>query len=515
MGKLGFTDHHVLEGLTAACLLWALVRWRPWWAGAALGAYLLTWVGGALVAALVVAWMALELILDHSRFRASIATLALALACVVPFFDSLWMEYSLAVLVSGLVMLSLIRVAGWRWTLGVVAAGAGIAVWLKPELAGILAFITSPSNSTGVAELRPLVYRSGRWTLVPYFQQLGVVGLLMIPALGLLARRLVGSTGSGFRLLWAWAIVFLVLAAGQERLAQYLLLGAIPLGAGLVAWLVDRLRPALRPFAVTVAALLLVGPSAVFYPQLLGPDSGVPAAWREALAWVRTQTPDPAAQPYGILNWWGSGYWITALAHRQPLSNPTQTGAEEAARLLLSEDPAIAATMAKQGLWYAVVSSELLLLPSAQGASGAFTSVVGGAGQNISNYIQTFYRAGPDGSLNPEVRFMPAYFRTLIARLGLSGPWRHAGSASVQALAYVRKQRQGQSYKEIVAEFAGTPEQADLFIAQQQALGNDASRVSDNPAVPCIPVELPAGIRQVFPEASRLAPETLVFAIAR
>ncbi len=83
------------------------------------------------------------------------------------------MEYSLAVLAGGLVMLSLIRVAGWRWTLGVVAAGAGMAVWLKPELAGILNFITSPSNSTGVAELRPLVYRSGRWTLVPYFQQLG------------------------------------------------------------------------------------------------------------------------------------------------------------------------------------------------------------------------------------------------------------------------------------------------------------------------------------------------------
>src|SRR5579885_2263148 len=64
VGMVGYTDHHVLESLLSAVVLWLVVR-MSFVAGLTLGAYLLTFVGGAFLVAVMIVWMVYEQI----RFR--------------------------------------------------------------------------------------------------------------------------------------------------------------------------------------------------------------------------------------------------------------------------------------------------------------------------------------------------------------------------------------------------------------------------------------------------------------
>ena len=71
----------------------------------------------------------------------------------------------------------------------------------------------------------------------------------------------------------------------------------------------------------------------------------MPGYWFEAMEWLRTNTPEPFASPdyyyarydasesalrrFTVMNWWDQGYWIMQTARRVPISNPTQSGANE------------------------------------------------------------------------------------------------------------------------------------------------------------------------------------------
>lgn len=106
---LGFTDHHVLEALLSAILVWTLIRAavRPdqkapaALAGVILAAYLLAFVGGAFFVAIIVAWAVVDRLLKWSTSSWIYVTLILAAALVAPFRHLLWMDYSIAALLLG------------------------------------------------------------------------------------------------------------------------------------------------------------------------------------------------------------------------------------------------------------------------------------------------------------------------------------------------------------------------------------------------------------------------------
>lgn len=527
VGKLGFTDHHVLESLTVVLLLWALVERRHRLAGFCLGAYLLTWVGGALAAALVVCWLLLEALLSRSSSgkrenTGAYWTLGVALAMIAPFFDVLWMPYAIAVLAAGLAALVLLDRAGWRAVVA-LAAVTILALLAFAETRRLLVYFTPRVGAASVAELRPLLVRSGRLTVVPFFQEFTLVGAAAMAAIMLGLPRLLRREESGFRLLWGFAVLFLFMSITQERMSQYFAPAAAILGAMLTVRLVGAIargRRAVSGLAWVVMLTVLAGPCLPFHGQLIGSDTGVPADWRDALAWLKDNSPDPAAQPYGVLNWWNSGYWITAIAGRMPLSNPTQNGARAAARLFLNQQADAGALLAGRGLRFAMVDSSLLMLPGEDAIHGTFASLVKWADDDISRYIQIFYRSQPGGSFAPSVYFMPEYFRTLIARIGLGSVWKKRRSAEaaeegqkVLAIAWERKTRDGQPYKEIQASMEAPPEQAAAFVEEQLKQGRLASLVSEDPMSPCVPLRFPAGLRLVYPVGSNIQPEVLVVAV--
>jgi dolichyl-diphosphooligosaccharide--protein glycosyltransferase len=523
VGKLGFADHHVLEGLTVVCLLWALAERRYRWAGFFLGAYLLTWVGGALVAALVVAWMLLEQLVAQSAGRhgdsSTYWTLGIALAMAAPFYDVLWMPYAIAVLGGGLAGLYLLQRTGWK---AAVIAGLALAAALLvfPETRRLLVYFKPRSGQALVTELRPLLVRGGEFTLVPALQQFTLAGAAAVAAMIAGVPRLWRKEESAFRLIWGFAALFLFMTIAQERMAQYFAPAAAVFAAGLVAGILrgrdDSKRfPGLpRLTAFVLAGALLAGPNLLFHEQMIGEDTGIPVAWRDALRWLKDRSPEPSPQSWGVLNWWPSGYWITAVAERMPLSNPTQRGAAEAAKLFLSKEEDASSLLRHRGLRYAFVDHTLLMLPGEDAIRGTFAALVAWAGDDISSYMQVFYRPQPDGSLVQTVYFMPDYFRTLLARIGLGGAWKKPpDSSDVLAIAWTRKTRAGQPYKEIEAEVTAPPDVAAAFVEGQRKLGRTASVVTADPMRPCVPLSFPRGLRIRYPERLGFAPEVLVIEV--
>ena len=82
---VGFTDHHVAEALLTALTLLAMIAALEETAprrqlviavlaGVTLGAYLLTWSGGALLVFVLCVWAVLQLVLDDLRGRPTIAS---------------------------------------------------------------------------------------------------------------------------------------------------------------------------------------------------------------------------------------------------------------------------------------------------------------------------------------------------------------------------------------------------------------------------------------------------------
>lgn len=534
---LGFTDHHVQESLLTAAILAALARhrqllerghagWRwPLISGVLLGAYLLTWVGGAFLVAILVAWSAVQLMRDavngHQAIvaaRGMAAMFAVAFAIAWPFQSLLWMPYALAATAVGLGvnLTGLLPRHGRvsfdpRWSLPLGAGLGTLIVWaIQPELLATIVTLARerlvPSGTAGtVLELRPLWLSSAEFTLVPAFQQYGLSIFAAAAAIPWLTLRALRSGRGAELLLAVYGASTLAAALFQVRMGTYFAPAAALLSGWLVAECSARWR--WRKVALGVAALLLVVPSQPFYVQLLGRDAGPSADWREALVFLRDQTPEPYGQDgqfwratappqrpaYGVLAWWDFGYWITGLAHRVPFANPTQLHATDAARILLtaSEDAAVS-ELKRLGLRYVVLDPSLPWLPVGDGRmTSSLPQVATWAGIGMERYVATLYRLMPNGLAHAQVFLKPAYFETLLYRLyfaGLGTPGAVGSPDKPIPLVYweSRESDIGQSYRAVVAEqTAPTMAEARRKI---DASGGVAEVLTENPLAPPVPL---------------------------
>jgi asparagine N-glycosylation enzyme membrane subunit Stt3 len=183
----------------------------------------------------------------------------------------------------------------------------------------------------------------------------------------------------------------------------------------------------------------------VFYPNVRPAlasarrDYGIPPAWQRALTWMREATPDPFGDPnhywsrasddgpraaYAVMNWWDYGYWLMRIAHRVPVSNPTQNAATLAARFFTETDPAAAMTLLRDTRSRYILTGAEMPLRTATDPSPWqqwFPAMTQWADRPQSRYYDAFAQRRPSGELATIVVFYPAYYETMASRLYLFG----------------------------------------------------------------------------------------------
>ena len=521
VSSLGFTDHHVMESLLSVLILCFLANRRHIAAGLALAAYLLSFVGGAFLVAIIVAWASYgflrypEQAEDYApRFT---IVLAIPLLLAAPFYQIYWMPYSLTALAGGIVLSAgatfCRRFAYPRaiW-LSAIACASAAAMFAIPESLKILRFL-APSRSGptgGVNELRSMFYFDGSFSLAHPWSEFGGVLPLAIAGIAVLLVIGVRYFRPPYALFAFWTASVCAMAMLQVRMAYYFApVAAIAAAYFLVgAW--TSVSPKLRSLVVLAALALVFIPNG--WRLLAGPPNppmAVPAPWRDALEWLRTQTPepfgdpnayyasnvDPASASYGVLAWWDFGYWITAIGRRVPLANPTQKNASVAASFFLAQSETEAIKVMDQWRLRFVITDIRL----ADFAFGNFFYFHPSA--RLSDYLVEGYEREPDGSLKFRRYYRETYYQSMVARLasgGLESPG--TGPATV-----VQPSATGREFKR-VAHFANIE---DARRMQQFCAGEGCLLVGDDPSQPVIPVEALTRLKQVFPEPRATAAVTV------
>ena len=161
--------------------------------------------------------------------------------------------------------------------------------------------------------------------------------------------------------------------------------------------------------------------------------------WADAMEWLRTRTPEPFGRPevyyarYGktnprpaftVMNWWDQGYWIIQAGRRVPISNPTQGGAEKAARFFTTTDAADAiAQLEADRAIYVIVDWELPFREGPDRAlAGRFQSLADWAGIPTSRfYSLCFTRKSDVDPWEPAWIYREAYYQSMVYRLMVLG----------------------------------------------------------------------------------------------
>jgi dolichyl-diphosphooligosaccharide--protein glycosyltransferase len=517
---LGYADHHVAECLLSLLVLSSLAaavdsggRRRLLWAsvtGLCLGAYLLTWAHGILLPLFLVLWAAVQIVLDHgggsgpATWRVVGPVFGVATLLVAPLMRWPGMQLTVPTLVLGAAAVygatvtsrALERSGRSRIALLVAMLAAAVALavvvrlvapsWIGELLALVRRFDRDTAAST-IGETRPLLFLSGRFSLVPVWNELRTSGLLGLAGLGILSWETARDRKPTRTLLLAWSIVTLILTLGQVRFGYYLAPAAALLAALAVSRFVRGLHPA---FAVAAAICLAVYP--VFPPALAAartPAPGPSPDWLETLDWMRRETPRPGDPPaYGVLAWCDYGYWVTRIAQRAPSANPTQHGATEVAAFLLETDEQEARRKLEAlDARYLVLDGDLLPAPLAATGPiwiGQIDTLVQWAGKPASDYYQVLFEKDAAGNPRATVAYTPAYYRSMLVRLAVFGGQAAEPRDSTWVIDVERAERQGRAVEAVKdarrftteAEARGLLAENGAESASRRLLGRDPFR---------------------------------------
>lgn len=444
---LGHTDHHVLEViLSSVVLLLTIIALRQRTAsaaligGLALALYLLAWTSGVMLVFVVACAAAVAIGVrgfhDAVPARTFTALFGVAAFIVVPFSRSSAAVCGAAAAMSAFALFA----ARWRrrevffavW-LGGAAAAAAVVIALHPDYVRqvVLNFhrLMPRFEATLVAEATPVfaLARPGRF-LLGEFRASGLVALAGLIALAGAALRKRDATDL---LLVVWSIAFVLATWRQIRFTYYL----APVVALLCAYawhLAAAAAPRQRSgtAAMIAAAALLIVPNAVAATAKSRRVQVPSENWIAAMGWLRTETPEPFAagdlylapqsrfagnrSRWGVLSWWDYGYWITQMAHRVPVTNPTQNRVAEVAGLLLA-DGTIGSRGARAGEMRYAVLDRGLIVDRPRGRSYVTTSldpIAKWAGVPAERFYEHF-----ETDAGPLLVFHPDYYRSLVVHL--------------------------------------------------------------------------------------------------
>jgi len=386
---IGFGDYHVVEICLATLGLWLFlrfsrlvetkgktsVRWfKAWAAGLPFGIFLFVWTGAPLhLAALLVAFAAAW---AHAMLRGR-ADARLA-GHFAPYFAGLFFTVAIpGWLFPDLVMIE----SGFRITLVALVVQTLFCLWAQRGLPGLarkiglrktlllvaavgtlvlLAFYLSSERIRDLAgtiagERNPFIAEHQRVDLRLVWETYGLLAIWILPGIiGMLrSASFAKETVTVYLVIWLglWVMssdfAYLIAALGPLLLAIGMrdFPGAIRSAAGLPGSSL-RLLPMVAVLVTGVVLIPLEKVRAPFLPR--GDVAGMVVAtppWREAMAWLKTETAKPPLAPthlaapwskgrgfdypagsYGVLCHWQYGNLIPALGDRVAVSARTRSG---------------------------------------------------------------------------------------------------------------------------------------------------------------------------------------------
>jgi dolichyl-diphosphooligosaccharide--protein glycosyltransferase len=471
---LGFTDHHVAEAVLSAAALALLASalrrveaagegsaagsWRAMAlaAGGCLALYRVFWTQALMGALLLVAAFVVVAIGARPAggfpaaglcraFALTFGGAGCALLAALPVVEGVGRDAA-AMLAAAALAEGTERAAGWaRARPRPLSAYAGATAALLACALSALAVAGRDLVTTVAANLRRLHLSGASARQVSEAQpltaldplgflwaELGAAWVFALAGLALLAWRARGGRRAAAMLLVVWSAGVTVATVGQVRFAYYLAVPVAVLAALALAWLGSHRRT-----VATVLATLLLAHSLSQAARAAAVDRGAPAAWVEALRWMRRSTPEPFAEAdayrarydpahpprstYGVLAWWDFGYWITRIARRAPIANPTQHGARHAAAFLLAQDEARAERIAGAlGVGYVIVDRSLAVerpRRGGEGSEGVFPALAAWAREPTDRFFELYDYPQPDGTTREVYLFYPEYYRSMAIRL--------------------------------------------------------------------------------------------------
>jgi dolichyl-diphosphooligosaccharide--protein glycosyltransferase len=470
---LGMADHHAAEAWFAFLTLVALAAAaeeagarrtrRVVGAALALGCFLATRPAGIFLPAILGCCALWEPLLAGPVLGAVLG----AALVFVPVTGSQWSSYTwislaLSATAAGVSLGSAKawHARGWPSALRppaalVVFAGAfaaAVAMWpgsfhsLWFEIRRVAGPTSVSRIVSTVQELEP-IYRAGSrpgWMSV--FEQAGLVWIPALPALAWTLWRALRTHQAALRLFCVWSLVAGAGTLLQARMIVYFAPVAAVLAGAACARALDNRRRWVQ--AAAMAAILAL--NLPFAVALVGIDSSPNQDWRGALAWLRRNSPDPAADArtwscyyarvprgahgaglpaWGVAVWWDEGYAVEQIAHRAPMANGTQSGAERMARFFTGTSPETAVErLRRAGARYVIVDPATPLF--AGNNRSWFPVALRILGRDLDQYFRILLQT-TDSGLSPLPVYLPDYYRTMAARLYLSdgaevpgtGPW--------------------------------------------------------------------------------------------
>ena len=216
------------------------------------------------------------------------------------------------------------------------------------------------------------------------------------------------------------------------------------------------------------------------------------------------------------MNWWDYGYWIMREGRRVPVSNPTQSGAFDAARFLTATTEEEArAVLDEHRSRYVLIDRELVysLPPGYRTLQGKFGAIAEWAGEPTNRFFESMFQRMPDGRLVSVRVFYPDYYRSMAVRLY------HHGSAAVEpsnntwVISYEdRTASDGSTYRELVhVQRFATYAEAQVHLATR---GGGQHRIAGrDPLVTCVPLPALEGFRLLHdaPAGPGLPPAVRIF----
>jgi len=560
---LGFADYHALEAALAVATVALLVRAlgaevegrtpgrtvrRSAYAGVALGAYVLSWTGGAFLVLTVGAWVIVQALVDHLRGRSSFGLTRAVVPAVVTALAvvalgrrgdlSQWRAAvgSLVLLGAGTALLEAARHVSPRLRVPRLAfpAIALGGIWLGyvaldlaiPDIgARLLAAAIATGSATAFTspgDTMPLFSEAGASAFAPAWASYRVAWPLGLAGLAMLAFRLARRGARADGLVTIWCAATLAATVAQSRFGYYLGPNLALLTGGLVSVALARIGLDARtaapgpsrvglhwPAAVTTAVVVavVVVPNMPFGVGLVRADTGMgqPRGWHEALEWLRAQTPEPFGesdrydardvgsheQPaYTVLSEREYHRWIARTARRVPADGQTPDVADSIGRFFAEIDEAVAAQLLQELDVRYVLLADDLPFRSAEpdDQPQAFEAMVAAGERDGAWLYERYFERGDDGALEPVLIFHPRYYRTMAVRLAVFGGKATQPSHSSWVITYAqRTSEEGVVYREIVeSRRLDSYEEAERYLL---ALGPGPHRiVGRDPLLPSVPV---------------------------